>query len=104
MLLNLFKECSAEGKLKAAHGLVKLGSHCDPNIAFTGEIDEILIFLTFNCFIGQRMYEVVKPAVQLIHPDIVCFFTILHSNFISRNYIQLVLDKILSESFFIFAH
>ena len=36
LLLNLFKECSAEGKLKAAHGLVKLGSHCDPNIAFTG--------------------------------------------------------------------
>jgi len=54
LLLNLFKECSASGKLKAAHALMKLGSFFDPNIAFT----------------GQRMYEVVKPAVQLLHPDV----------------------------------
>uniref|UniRef100_A0A915DSP8 UNC-45/Cro1/She4 central domain-containing protein n=1 Tax=Ditylenchus dipsaci TaxID=166011 RepID=A0A915DSP8_9BILA len=34
LLLTLYKECTAEGKLKAAHGLAKLGSHSNPNIAF----------------------------------------------------------------------
>uniref|UniRef100_A0A914HYB2 Metalloendopeptidase n=1 Tax=Globodera rostochiensis TaxID=31243 RepID=A0A914HYB2_GLORO len=54
LLLNLFKKCSAEGKLKAAHGLAKLGVCSDPNIAFP----------------GQRMYEVVKPCIELLHPEV----------------------------------
>jgi protein unc-45 len=53
LLLHLYKECSADGKLKAAHGLARLGTRSDPNIAFP----------------GQRMYEVVKPMVELLHPD-----------------------------------
>lgn len=54
LLLHLYKECSADGKLKAAHGLARLGTRSDPNIAFP----------------GQRMYEVVKPMVELLHPDV----------------------------------
>ena len=54
LLLHLYKECSGEGKIKAAHGLAKLGTKADPNIAFG----------------GQRMYEVVRPMVELLHPDI----------------------------------
>jgi hypothetical protein len=53
LLLNLYKECNAEGKLKAAHALARLGAFADPSIAFA----------------GQRMYEVVKPMVELLHPD-----------------------------------
>uniref|UniRef100_A0A914ZCE2 UNC-45/Cro1/She4 central domain-containing protein n=1 Tax=Panagrolaimus superbus TaxID=310955 RepID=A0A914ZCE2_9BILA len=54
LLLHLFKECTPDGKIKAAHGLAKLGTKADPNIAFG----------------GQRMYEVVRPMVELLHPDI----------------------------------
>ncbi|KAL3118992.1 hypothetical protein niasHT_003775 [Heterodera trifolii] len=54
LLLHLFKKCSAEGKLRAAHGLAKIGIRSDPNIAFS----------------GQRMYEVVKPCIELLHPEV----------------------------------
>ncbi|KAI1716556.1 myosin-binding striated muscle assembly central domain-containing protein [Ditylenchus destructor] len=54
LLLKLHKECSAVGKLKAAHGLAKLGARSDPSIAFP----------------GQRAYEVVKPMVDLLHPEV----------------------------------
>ncbi|CEF60967.1 Armadillo-like helical domain and Tetratricopeptide-like helical domain and Tetratricopeptide repeat-containing domain and Tetratricopeptide TPR2 repeat and Armadillo-type fold domain and Tetratricopeptide repeat and UNC-45/Ring assembly protein 3 family-containing protein [Strongyloides ratti] len=53
LLLTLVKECNPEGKIKAAHALAKIGSFSDPNITFS----------------GQRMYEVVKPMVDLLHPD-----------------------------------
>lgn len=36
LLLNLYKECTPEGKIKAAHGLARLGINADPNIAFPG--------------------------------------------------------------------
>jgi len=67
-LLQLYKECTADGKIKAAHAIARLGlflnfifliknqfpgAHNDPNIVFA----------------GQRMYEVVKPLVDLLHPD-----------------------------------
>jgi hypothetical protein len=42
LLLNLYKEADIEGKLKAAHGLARLGKQSDPSITFA----------------GQRMYEV----------------------------------------------
>jgi len=54
LLITLYKECNGEGKIKAAHGLAKLGKMADPTVAFA----------------GQRMYEVVKPMVELLHPDI----------------------------------
>uniref|UniRef100_A0A7E4W9Q9 UNC45-central domain-containing protein n=1 Tax=Panagrellus redivivus TaxID=6233 RepID=A0A7E4W9Q9_PANRE len=54
LLLTLFKECTPDGKIKAAHGLAKLGRKSDPAIAFS----------------GQRMYEVVKPMIELLHPDL----------------------------------
>lgn len=54
LLLNLYKEAEGEGKIKAAHALAKLGVASDPNITFA----------------GQRMYEVVKPMVELLHPEV----------------------------------
>uniref|UniRef100_A0A914MDV7 UNC-45/Cro1/She4 central domain-containing protein n=1 Tax=Meloidogyne incognita TaxID=6306 RepID=A0A914MDV7_MELIC len=54
LLLQLYKECTADGKIKAAHAIARLGAHNDPNIVFA----------------GQRMYEVVKPLVDLLHPDV----------------------------------
>nr|CAD2167194.1 unnamed protein product [Meloidogyne enterolobii] len=54
LLLQLYKDCTADGKIKAAHAIARLGAHNDPNIVFA----------------GQRMYEVVKPLVDLLHPDV----------------------------------
>lgn len=54
LCLQLYKEAEGEGKIKAAHALAKLGCAADPNIVFS----------------GQRMYEVVKPMVELLHPDL----------------------------------
>ncbi|CAD6190352.1 unnamed protein product [Caenorhabditis auriculariae] len=54
LCLRLTKEATPEGKIKAAHTLAKLGSKANPEIAFP----------------GQRSYEVVKPLVELLHPDI----------------------------------
>jgi len=54
LLITLFKECTAEGKIKAAHGLARLGAHSDPDEAFH----------------GQRAFEVVKPMVELLHPEV----------------------------------
>ncbi|KAK6014543.1 hypothetical protein OSTOST_20073, partial [Ostertagia ostertagi] len=53
-VLRLTKEATAEGKIKAAHAIAKLGAKADPQIAFP----------------GQRAYEVVKPLCDLLHPDI----------------------------------
>uniref|UniRef100_A0A0N5BDT4 TPR_REGION domain-containing protein n=1 Tax=Strongyloides papillosus TaxID=174720 RepID=A0A0N5BDT4_STREA len=53
LLLKLVKDCNPEGKIKAAHALAKIGSFSDPNITFS----------------GQRMYEVIKPMVDLLHPE-----------------------------------
>lgn len=36
LLLVLYKECNPEGKIKAAHGLARLGVCSDPDIAFPG--------------------------------------------------------------------
>ncbi|CAJ0571281.1 unnamed protein product, partial [Mesorhabditis spiculigera] len=54
LCLHLYKNATPEGQIKAAHCLAKLGAKSDPNI----------------CFPGQRSYEVVKPLVELLHPDI----------------------------------
>ncbi|KAK6061899.1 hypothetical protein COOONC_00437, partial [Cooperia oncophora] len=54
LCLRLTKEATAEGKIKAAHAIAKLGARTDPQIAFP----------------GQRAYEVVKPLCDLLHPDI----------------------------------
>ncbi|GMR33986.1 hypothetical protein PMAYCL1PPCAC_04181 [Pristionchus mayeri] len=54
LLLHLTKEASGEGKIKAAHAIARLGMKADPDIAFP----------------GQRAYEVVKPLVELLHPDV----------------------------------
>ncbi|XGW05824.1 hypothetical protein V3C99_016297 [Haemonchus contortus] len=54
LCLRLTKEATAEGKIKAAHAIAKLGAKTDPQIAFP----------------GQRAYEVVKPLCELLHPDI----------------------------------
>lgn len=54
LLLTLYKEAEGEGKIKAAHGLARIGKRSDPNIAFT----------------GQRMYEIVRPMVELLHPEV----------------------------------
>ncbi|KAH7728119.1 UNC-4 protein5 protein [Aphelenchoides avenae] len=54
LLLHIYKNGSEDGKIPAAHALAKLGVKSDPNIAFP----------------GQRMYEVVKPMVELLHPDV----------------------------------
>ncbi|KAI6191741.1 Protein unc-45-like protein B [Aphelenchoides bicaudatus] len=54
LLLNLYKEADGDGKIKAAHGLAKLGKQSDPNLTFA----------------GQRMYEVVRPMVELLHPEV----------------------------------
>lgn len=54
LLLTLYKDAEGTGKIKAAHALAKLGTHADPQLAFA----------------GQRMYEVVRPMVELLHPDV----------------------------------
>ena len=54
LLLTLYKDAEGEGKIKAAHALAKLGTRADPQIAFA----------------GQRMYEVVRPMVELLHPEV----------------------------------
>uniref|UniRef100_A0A1I7RKR3 TPR_REGION domain-containing protein n=2 Tax=Bursaphelenchus xylophilus TaxID=6326 RepID=A0A1I7RKR3_BURXY len=54
LCLTLYKEADEEGRIKAAHALAKLGVASDPNITFA----------------GQRMYEVVKPMVELLHPEV----------------------------------
>uniref|UniRef100_A0A1I7XFW3 UNC45-central domain-containing protein n=1 Tax=Heterorhabditis bacteriophora TaxID=37862 RepID=A0A1I7XFW3_HETBA len=54
LCLKLTKEATGEGKIKAAHAIAKLGVKANPEIAFP----------------GQRAYEVVKPLVDLIHPEI----------------------------------
>lgn len=54
LCLQLYKEAEGEGKIKAAHAIAKLGCAADPSIAFS----------------GQRMYEIVKPMVELLHPDL----------------------------------
>ncbi|CAJ0956400.1 unnamed protein product, partial [Mesorhabditis belari] len=54
LCLHLYKNANPEGQIKAAHCLAKLGAKADPSIAFA----------------GQRAYEVVKPLVDLLHPDI----------------------------------
>ena len=51
---SLLQNATPEGGIKAAHCLAKLGAKADPQI----------------CFPGQRAYEVVKPLVELLHPDI----------------------------------
>ncbi|CAI4222179.1 unnamed protein product [Auanema sp. JU1783] len=54
LCLRLCKEATPEGKIKASHALAKLGCKADPNIVFP----------------GQRAYEVVKPMVDLLHPEV----------------------------------
>uniref|UniRef100_A0AC35UAV9 TPR_REGION domain-containing protein n=1 Tax=Rhabditophanes sp. KR3021 TaxID=114890 RepID=A0AC35UAV9_9BILA len=54
LLIKLYKECNEEGRIKACHALAKLGITSDPNIAFS----------------GQRMYEVVRPMVELLNQDL----------------------------------
>lgn len=54
LCLRLTREATPEGKIKAAHAIAKLGAAADPSISFA----------------GQRAYEVVKPLVELLHPDI----------------------------------
>uniref|UniRef100_A0A914VHH0 Protein unc-45 homolog B n=1 Tax=Plectus sambesii TaxID=2011161 RepID=A0A914VHH0_9BILA len=54
LALELCKTAAPEGQIKAGHALARLGSNADPAIAFP----------------GQRAYEVVKPLVDLLHPDI----------------------------------
>ncbi|VDN01183.1 unnamed protein product [Thelazia callipaeda] len=54
LCLTLTKEATPEGKIKAAHAIARLGSLADPSIAFP----------------GQRPYEVIRPLVELLHPDI----------------------------------
>lgn len=54
LCLTLCKEANPEGHIKAAHALAKLGTKADPKLVFP----------------GQRAYEVVKPLVELLHPDI----------------------------------
>ncbi|GMT03836.1 hypothetical protein PENTCL1PPCAC_26010, partial [Pristionchus entomophagus] len=54
LLLHLTKNATGEGKIKAAHAIARLGMKTDPDIAFP----------------GQRAYEVVKPLVELLHPDV----------------------------------
>lgn len=54
LCLHLCKEATPEGKIKASHAIARLGIKADPAI----------------CFPGQRAYEVVKPLIDLLHPDI----------------------------------
>uniref|UniRef100_A0A915Q3F6 Protein unc-45 homolog B n=1 Tax=Setaria digitata TaxID=48799 RepID=A0A915Q3F6_9BILA len=54
LCLQLAKNATAEGKIKAAHAIARLGSQVDPSIAFP----------------GQRAYEVIRPLIELLHPDI----------------------------------
>ncbi|KAM3728902.1 Protein unc-45 [Dirofilaria immitis] len=54
LCLHLAKEATPEGKIKAAHAIARLGSQVDPAMAFP----------------GQRAYEVIRPLIELLHPDI----------------------------------
>lgn len=54
LCLRLIKEATPEGKIKASHAIARLGCNANPEIAFP----------------GQRAYEVVKPLVDLLHPEI----------------------------------
>uniref|UniRef100_A0AC34R7E1 UNC-45/Cro1/She4 central domain-containing protein n=1 Tax=Panagrolaimus sp. JU765 TaxID=591449 RepID=A0AC34R7E1_9BILA len=78
LLLTLYEECTADGKIKAASGLARLGKMADPNectadgkikaasgLARLGKMADPNV-----AFPGQRMYEVVKAMVELLHPDI----------------------------------
>uniref|UniRef100_A0A4W5PP65 Protein unc-45 homolog B n=1 Tax=Hucho hucho TaxID=62062 RepID=A0A4W5PP65_9TELE len=52
-LIPLALEGSAIGKIKASHALAKIAAVSNPEIAFPGE----------------RIYEVVRPLVSLLHPE-----------------------------------
>uniref|UniRef100_A0A8C8ID14 Protein unc-45 homolog B n=1 Tax=Oncorhynchus tshawytscha TaxID=74940 RepID=A0A8C8ID14_ONCTS len=52
-LIPLALEGSAIGKVRAAHALAKIAAVSNPEIAFPGE----------------RIYEVVRPLVSLLHPE-----------------------------------
>ncbi|VDM10517.1 unnamed protein product [Wuchereria bancrofti] len=54
LCLYLTKNATSEGKIKAAHAIARLGSQVDPSVAFP----------------GQRAYEVIRPLIGLLHPDI----------------------------------
>uniref|UniRef100_A0A158Q8D0 Protein unc-45 homolog B n=1 Tax=Elaeophora elaphi TaxID=1147741 RepID=A0A158Q8D0_9BILA len=54
LCLHLAKDATPEGKIKAAHAIARLGSQVDPSVAFP----------------GQRAYEVIRPLIELLHPDI----------------------------------
>ncbi|VDO33014.1 unnamed protein product [Brugia timori] len=54
LCLFLTKNATSEGKIKAAHAIARLGSQVDPSVAFP----------------GQRAYEVIRPLIGLLHPDI----------------------------------
>ncbi|EJD75017.1 UNC-45 protein [Loa loa] len=54
LCLHLAKNATPVGKIKAAHAIARLGSQVDPAIAFP----------------GQRVYEVIRPLIELLHPDI----------------------------------
>lgn len=71
--LILHKECTPVGKIKAAHALAKLGAASDPTIVFPGFVFEKNGNLRNNFFVffaGQRAYDVVKPMVDLLHPEV----------------------------------
>ncbi|KRX48325.1 E3 ubiquitin-protein ligase UBR5 [Trichinella murrelli] len=53
LLIDLAQRCTEEGKIIAAHALARIGITMDPKMAFS----------------GQRCYEVVKPIISLLHPD-----------------------------------
>ncbi|KRX90368.1 Protein unc-45 -like protein A, partial [Trichinella pseudospiralis] len=53
LLIDLAQRCTDEGKIIAAHALARIGITMDPKMAFS----------------GQRCYEVVKPIISLLHPD-----------------------------------
>ncbi|XP_014208600.1 protein unc-45 homolog B [Copidosoma floridanum] len=52
-LLPLALDSTDKGKKQAAQALARLGITIDPQVAFP----------------GQRMYEVVRPLIDLLHPD-----------------------------------
>ncbi|VBB27322.1 unnamed protein product [Acanthocheilonema viteae] len=54
LCLYLAKNATPEGKIKAAHAIARLGTQVDPSMAFP----------------GQRAYEVIRPLIELLHPDI----------------------------------
>ena len=61
-----------------SYGLVKLGSYYDPNIAFPGEILPSNLIIYFIYLSGQRIYEIVRPTVRLLHADVVSFLSIFY--------------------------